>query len=768
MINKPDNTTLKDDGYSFEELYFALKKHTKIISIIFSIVIFLSVYFTLITKYVYESTGIIMISEDQKSMSMLDFNLGANRNYIENEIQILKSRTTAELAISQLLSSDYRNNLYLLGTRPYDPGKYRKYLTLGLLDKYQDLINLETDLDQNLIDKYILDLSSSMKVTNQRNTDAISISITSNSPEEAAILVNTIIDVYKKRDLEWATGEMNHLKVFLIDQLNQKELELNEIEQRLKNFQEDEKIFGLDENSALLLENLTGFETIYNNTLAEINIMKERENYLNKQLTSDEINLVDKVNSTINARLSALRNELIVKESELITTQTQYGDKHSAVADLKNKISLLKDRLGEETRELIENGIAVADPILFRQTLIDSMISIQSIKSGLESKAVSYKRIVDSYDQKLINLPKKILEYTKLERVRSIHAETYSFMRRKLEEARIGEASKIGKIRIVDRATINQVPIKPNKKINIAIGILLGISFGAIVAIIIEYFDNTIKSIEQIERRGLSVLSIIPAIGRGKNNREPKKIYHRKNKDIEKLQRRLITHEDPKSPISEAYRSLRTSLMYTSKNKANQCQVILVSSSGPGEGKTTTIANLAITYANLGKKVLLVDSDLRKPVIHKVFKVDKTPGLTSFLVDGNTDINILKSTDIDNLSVVTSGVNPPNPSELLDSAKMKEFLDKYKEEFDIILFDSPPLIAVTDPYVLMKYVDQFVMVVRAGVTMKGAFNRAVTALEQTDFAVSGVVMNAMTEEYSYGAGYYYNYYQYYYADNSSD
>ena len=103
MINKPDNTTLKDDGYSFEELYFALKKHTKIISIIFSIVIFLSVYFTLITKYVYESTGIIMISEDQKSMSMLDFNLGANRNYIENEIQILKSRTTAELAINQLV-----------------------------------------------------------------------------------------------------------------------------------------------------------------------------------------------------------------------------------------------------------------------------------------------------------------------------------------------------------------------------------------------------------------------------------------------------------------------------------------------------------------------------------------------------------------------------------------------------------------------------------------------------------------------------------------
>ena len=200
---------------------------------------------TLITKHVYKSTGIIMISEDQRSMSMLDFNLGANRNYIENEIQILKSRTTAELAINQLLTSEHKNNLYILKTRRYEPSKFRRYLTLGMLDRYQDLIDLNQDLDQNLIDKYILELSSSMVVNNQRNTDAITISVTSHSPQEAAILVNTIIDVYKKRDLEWATGEMNHLKVFLVDQLSQKEIELNDIEQKLKLFKNLKKYLDL-------------------------------------------------------------------------------------------------------------------------------------------------------------------------------------------------------------------------------------------------------------------------------------------------------------------------------------------------------------------------------------------------------------------------------------------------------------------------------------------------------------------------------------------
>jgi len=766
MLDKSDNLVATNKEYSISELYFSLKKHSKIVFLITSIVLFLCIYFTLITKPVYKSTGIIMVSEDQKSMSMLDFNMGANRNYIENEIQILKSRTTAELVVEELINSKYKNELYLLGTKKYKPVYYRKYLTFGLLDRYQDLINLKTDLNSKLLDQYVQRLLSSISVSNKRNTDAINISVTSNSPEESAILVNTIIDVYKKRDLEWATGEMNHLKIFLIEQLENKEIELNDIEQKLKIFQENEKIFGLDENSTLLLSNLTEFETIYNNTLAGINIINERENYLNKQLTSDEINLVDKVSSTINERLSALRTELILTESDLITTQTQYGDGHSAVEDLKSKIILLKSKLADETRALIEKGVSVADPILFRQTLIDSMISIQSIKSGLESKAVSYKSIVDSYDKKLINLPEKILQYTKLERIRSIHAETYSFMRKKLEEARIGEASKIGKIRVIDRAHANQKPIKPNKKINLLIGLLFGLSCGVGLAALIEYLDNTVKSVEQIERRGLSVLSIIPAIAQDKSQKKTTTRYLRKNANIKELQRRLITHEDPKSPISESYRSLRTSLMYTSKNQKNECQIILVSSSGPGEGKTTTIANLAITYANLGKRVLLIDSDLRKPVLHKVFKVDKTPGLTSVLTENASAQEVLRKTEIENLNLITSGVTPPNPSELLDSNKMKEFLDEYKKDFDIILFDSPPLIAVTDAYILMKYVDQFVMVVRAGVTQKGALNRALTAIEHTDFNISGVVMNAMTEEYSYGAGYYYNYYQYYYGDSA--
>ncbi len=332
-------------------------------------------------------------------------------------------------------------------------------------------------------------------------------------------------------------------------------------------------------------------------------------------------------------------------------------------------------------------------------------------------------------------------------------------MSKKLEDARIGEASKLSKIRVIDKAIPNKKPIKPNKIKNLILGMVLGTFLGLAFSFIIELLDSTIKTVEQIERRGLALLAIVPAIGNSKNKKT--KRYKKSDKNIAKLQRHLIASEDPKSPITEAYRSLRTSLMYT--NVDTKCKVLLVSSPGPGEGKTTTIANLAITYANLGKKVLLIDSDLRKPVIHNVFNIDKSPGLTSFLSEQESSVdNIINQSDIENLDIITSRINPPNPSELLDSNRMKEFIEIIKEKYDYVLFDSPPLIAVTDAYVLLKHIDQFILVVRAGKTEKGALSRVLESVKHSRLEVAGVVMNAVTEELSYGTGYYYNYYQYYY------
>ena len=759
------NNSLLTDGekeYSLMEYFFILKKHYKTILATLSLILFSTVYYTLVSKPIYSSTATIMINEDEQSSSVLDMSFGKNRNHIQNQIEILKSRNISENAVRKLLDSPYRDNLFLFNTKKYNPVWYRNYLTLGLLDRFQILNDSKQGFTENEINLFIKKLNKSMSITNTRNTDALKITIESYNSVEASLLVNTIVDVYRDSDLDWLTGEMSHLKVFLVEQLDKKELELNQVEQRLKEFQEKEKIFALDENASLLLNTLTEFETNYNNSLTEINIINERIDYINNQLSSGDKNFAAKVTNSINDRLSALRSEITNVEYELISTIAKYGDSHSAVVSLKSKLIILKNNITEETRLMISNGKSVANPILFRQSLIDSLIILESSKASLISRSNALRGMVEEYDSKLSLLPEKFIEYTRFQRNRSIYADTYSFMKKKLEEAKIGEASKLGQIRIIDNAIINKNPIFPNKIRNIFIGLLLGLFSGCGLAFIIEFFDNTIKSVEQVERRGLAILAIIPAIGIQSKRQKTKK-YLKNNSNVEKLQRRLITHEDPKSPVSEAYRSLRTSLIHSSsKDGAN---IIMVSSAGPGEGKTTTIANLAITYANLGKKTLLVDSDLRKPVIHNIFKVDKTPGITSFLSGESSISEIINTTEVENLDLITSGVIPPNPSEILDSEKMSSFFETVKNNYDIILFDTPPLIAVTDAYVLMKYIDQFILVIRAGVAEKGAVERVLNAFKQTKFKITGVVINAMSEEHSYGAGYYYNYYQYYYGDN---
>jgi len=174
------------------------------------------------------------------------------------------------------------------------------------------------------------------------------------------------------------------------------------------------------------------------------------------------------------------------------------------------------------------------------------------------------------------------------------------------------------------------------------------------------------------------------------------------------------------------------------------------------------VMNLAITYANLGKRTLLIDSDLRKPVIHSIFSLEKDKGLTSYL-SGITDqmTDIIQDTKIDNLQVITSGILPPNPSELLSLPKMDSLISELKSQFDVILFDAPPLLAVTDAYILTKYIQQFILVVRSGMTETDGLDRCLKQIQQQGTQLSGVVMNAVDEHNTYGSGYYYNYYQAY-------
>ena len=228
------------------------------------------------------------------------------------------------------------------------------------------------------------------------------------------------------------------------------------------------------------------------------------------------------------------------------------------------------------------------------------------------------------------------------------------------------------------------------------------------------------------------------------------------------MEERLVSHFAPKNPVAEAYRSLRTNIQFASPD--NPPKTILVTSATAGDGKTTTAANLAITLAQTGARTLLMDTDLRKSMIHKVFHLQRSPGLTDLLTGSkDMEMGIREIGDIPNLYIMPSGPVPPNPAELLGSAKMKELIEKIKTHFDIILCDSPPVIAVTDACLLAKDLDGVLLVIKIGSTPRQALGRARTLLENVNSRIIGVVANNLSIEGGYGKyGSYYAYHYYHY------
>lgn len=216
----------------------------------------------------------------------------------------------------------------------------------------------------------------------------------------------------------------------------------------------------------------------------------------------------------------------------------------------------------------------------------------------------------------------------------------------------------------------------------------------------------------------------------------------RKNKNNDKLltvQRRLVAHNSPKSPSAEQYRTIRTNIQFSTLEE--DIQTIVMTSSGPGEGKSTTSANLAIVYAQQGKKVLLVDSDLRKPTVHYSFRLENYVGFTNVLTKQETLLNAVKKTDVPDLCVLTSGPIPPNPSELLASGYMNEVLEQMKAEFDFIIFDTPPTLAVTDSQILSNKADGTILVVSSGKTNMDAAKKAKGLLSNSKGRLLGVILN---------------------------
>jgi len=294
---------------------------------------------------------------------------------------------------------------------------------------------------------------------------------------------------------------------------------------------------------------------------------------------------------------------------------------------------------------------------------------------------------------------------------------------------------------VIEPATVPTMPVSPKTGRNISLAAAFGLILTVAGAFFLEYLDDTIKTADDTER--ILSLPTLAAISRIGSIRDPKD--------------HVVAAHHPRSPIAEAYRVLRTNIQFSSLT--NPSTTLLITSAGPREGKTTTAANLAVAMAQAGKRVILADTDLRRPAMHRFFGVPNNVGLTSLLLDEDLGLEAaLAETKVDGLQVLTSGPLPPNPAELLGSPQMEKLIRQLKEQADVVIFDSPPLLAVTDASVLAARVDATVMVIDAGHTRTEVCRRGKETLERVGVKLLGVVLNKLSRKRA--AGYYYYYYYY--------
>jgi len=399
-------------------------------------------------------------------------------------------------------------------------------------------------------------------------------------------------------------------------------------------------------------------------------------------------------------------------------------------------------------------------------------------------KVIQLREQIDGIKSRVKGVSNNEVEYAQLNREVEVNRKIYSMLREKLEEVRINEAEKVPDVSIIDPALLPGGPENSQSNLSMPVGAFLGLIIGLILSVVVETLDTSIGTIEDVENLvKLPVIGVIPSISsevpQDKNlfKRIKKSIFSRWQTDeIAEHYIRLLVYYKPNSPISECFRNIRTNIMLKTPPKT-----IMVTSSNPKEGKTSTAINLSLTMSQEGQRTLLVSSDMRRPVIARTFGVSKSPGLSDILtgtstldesVRGLSDMimgelkmeDLIKSPAMRNLWILPSGNIPSYPAELLGSSEMDALIKEMKDKFDVILFDAPPALVVTDANILAPKMDKIVLVYEIGKTSRDALSRAKSQLETMDGKIAGVILNHITPQTEIFKSYPY-YYKYRYGYN---
>lgn len=581
----------------------------------------------------------------------------------------------------------------------------------------------------------IPDLAKQLKIEGIKGTDIVQLSYKGGDPKLASNIVNEVMDSYIDLNIKANQTEARTAKEVLVMQVPKAEETVTRAESQLRRFKEINKVVVLEQEATAAVDTISKLGNQISQAQAQLDDVKGRLEQLRSEAKVDSKQGVIASELSQAPGVQKVLAQLQDVESQLALERTRFEPENPTIKNLEEKVaalkSLLKDRTGQVagTAQITDGNLQLGQ---LRQGLIADITRAQAEGVGLERQIATLSQQQDAYIKRANNLPRLEQNQRELERKLQAAQTTYETLLKKRQEIEIAENQKIPNARVISHALIPDKPEGPRKTLFIIGGAGVGLFLGIIVAFSLDLIDRSVKTVKEAkEVLRYSVLGVIPTQGRSGK-------AHYSRAGLDRPIPKIIGRDIPYFPLGNAYQILQVNLKFLCADKP--LKSIVITSSVAKEGKSDVSANLAVTMAQSGRRVLLVDADMRHPIQHHIWGLTNETGLSNVIV-GQVSLDASVQEVMPNLEVLTSGVLPPNPVAMLDSQRMATLISHIGRDYDLVIFDTPPLSGIADAAVLSTLTDGILLVVRPGVVDFNSANSAKEFLTQSGQKVLGIVIN---------------------------
>ncbi len=710
---------------NLRDYWKVIRKRQWIIIAFFLIVVTTTAIATFTMKPVYRGTTTIQINKENPQIVDFKEIFAVNTmdmDYYQTQYKVLESRSLARRVVQSLKLPEHPEFLPKPET-PFQKWKSSILSSISGLFTSSDSNNdpTESQKESAFINRFL----AKLKIEPIRNSRLVKIHFDSNFPELSPRVSNALAAAYIQQSLEARFIATQQAKEWLTGQLGDLKAKVERADEALQSFGSRHDIISLEEKENVTMRRLTEL----NEALTKAESERMAKEALYKQTKELDFDALPSILE--NKLIMDLKQAYIQLEAQYMKFSETFKPEYPEMMRLKQQMQTIQKRLDAEINKII-TGIK------------------NDYESNLRKESL-LRQAFEKQKTRVQEMQEKSIQYNILKREADTNKELYKGLLQRMKEAGVSAGIMASNIQVVDQAELPTKPYKPNKRLNLLLAAVVGLFLGVGLAFFFEYLDNTVKTPEDVEQLiRLPSFGMVPQISYERQRR----LESGKSYPVE-----LITFGHPKSMLSEAYRNIRTSILLSFSEKPPKR--IAISSPNPSEGKTTTAINTAIALSQTGAQVIVIDSDMRKPRVHKVFSQENGVGLSNFL-SGNAPLeSVIKKSEVPNLCYIPSGPIPPNPSELIGSKLFKSMMESLGERFDHIILDSPPVLGFADTLILSTSMDGVILVALGGKTPRETLQRAKEALLQVNAKILGVVINRVDIQRSDYGGYYYRYHYYY-------